>query len=1068
MTEKTIKSLYKQPVNYKLIREGYKTINGVINAQDGMPKTLDLPTPSVIYNSDLQYAVDDTKNGAPIINFSSFTLPDDETCEAKQYCYAPKGINYDYKSKEIVRHYDNFTIVGSPTITNDTIVSGFSVSNRLQLVNMPIYSAGTITSFEFMFKIHTPETFTPNGRLLNDFNSYDDVKLEVYSTGMAFNYGTSSTYIYTTSTPISTNTDYWIRVMYSNGTMSLDYSTDGINYSVAASAEIASSNIQILSSTFDIGARYYGNQDPGCTWAGSIDLSQTYIKINGGYYWLPYRDVLEEIITPIPGIMDSSVTVDNWQQNQTYKLYQLKNQSNSNVLQLTENNITNSSEKYKQYIQQITIPARDYKWYYHNIETGVYNNYNVVGSPNVNKETGVASGFSSTSYLQLPEAFNPGNNPWEMIIKIRTGSDLQTWQEIFHSSVAPNDSGRYGVSILIYSGNFELDISIDGSSWIGTDRGTFVLSEYTNYWLKVGWNSNEYYLEYSTNGVDYIRDITYTSSNHLPSLTNSWIGIYRNDNYAYPMLGTIDLSESEIKMNGNLWWSPMSTEDEWIANKSIYDYSTIGSYADILDFTKSYIGVNDSEYHKYANPKVCLMPINGGETVTEYVQNGNLVGNVIFNKYTGELNNFSTSNYVTLPAIFDPSNNSWEMIFKFNSGTIGTSKGIFAIDTYYSLVLGFKNKLCIWTSSDGSSWSSPDMDDNGLTTLSNNTDYYVKATYSNNTLTVYLSTDKTTWTTEYTQNISLAAVSSNFSKLGLYRAGGSPLDTGSIDLKECQIRINDQIWWNGIESTTELGHQYMTLFHLPNNCTMIGNISIDPYGVVSGFSNNDYIEVENNTDFGTNDYEIICKFRISNSIYDKSETIIRTEQGFILGIQNNGDTGHTNKFYSNSYYDGGWKTYTRGTSNLSLNTWYYVKVTRINGVRNVYLSTDKINWNLESTTSDNHYYSSAKHLIFGNNLSGSNDLTDGEIDLGECTIVLNGNIILDGKKYTWLPGCLYNYIDDGSAHSFDVYYDSQYTQPILVNSGQSYANGTKVDTITIPAHTTWNYTSGGTWTQTNS
>lgn len=182
-------------------------------------------------------------------------------------------------------------------------------------------------------------------------------------------------------------------------------------------------------------------------------------------------------------------------------------------------------------------------------------NFSRVGNVQVNKE-GIISGFSTTNYIRLLESFNPGNNPWEMIIKIRTGSDLQTWQEIFHSSVAPNDSGRYGFSVMIDSGTFELDISTDDSSWIGTDHGTFVLSGNTNYWVKIGWNLNEYYLEYSTNGVNYTRDITYTSSNNLPSLTNSWIGIYRNSSYMYPMLGSIDLSESYIKINNEIWWQP--------------------------------------------------------------------------------------------------------------------------------------------------------------------------------------------------------------------------------------------------------------------------------------------------------------------------------------------------------------------------------------------------------------------------------------------------------------------------------------------------------------------------------
>ena len=80
MTQKTIKALYKQPVNYKLTKDGYKTINGVIQAQDGMPKVVDLSVPSELYTTDLQYNVNTEVNGAPIITTSQFTLPDNEIC----------------------------------------------------------------------------------------------------------------------------------------------------------------------------------------------------------------------------------------------------------------------------------------------------------------------------------------------------------------------------------------------------------------------------------------------------------------------------------------------------------------------------------------------------------------------------------------------------------------------------------------------------------------------------------------------------------------------------------------------------------------------------------------------------------------------------------------------------------------------------------------------------------------------------------------------------------------------------------------------------------------------------
>lgn len=890
MTQKTIKALYKQPVNYKLIRDGYKTTNGVIQAQDGMPKVVDLSVPSELYTTDLQYNVDVDVNGAPVITTSEFTLPDDQTCEAKKYCYAPKGTDYNYIIKQQVdtKYLDttSYTLIGTPTRDNG-IISNFSSDNYLRLNE--VFNPGNNT-WEIASKIYTTSS-TEQGIFGNTSGDlYKTFIIGIYKSPLNFaialtSNGSSWDIANTRGThTVVLNKWYWIKLKFTGSSYEFYYSEDGINWvldiNIQSSASLLNSNTNNV-----LGYNNYGSPYP---FIGNIDLFETYIKIDNEYWFKPWKieTATEDVVVQIPGILDSSVVTDNWQQNQEYKLYQLKNQNNTDSLQLTENSITDTTQKYKQYINQLTIPARDYKWYYHSIETGVYDNYNVFGNPTIDTETGIVSGFSTSNYLQLPEAFNPGNNPWEMVIKIRTVSDLQAWQEIFHSSVAPNNSGRYGISVIVDSGNFELDISTDGSSWIGSDHGTFVLSENTDYWVKIGWNSNEYYLEYSTNGVDYIRDITYTVSNNLPNLTNSWIGIYRNSDYMYPMLGSIDLSESYIKINGNLWWSPMSrsTEAKWLANKSIYDYSATGLYADTLDFTKSYVGVNDSEYHKYVNPKVCLMPIDGGENVTTYALNAITVGNISFDSSTGIVNNFSANDYLKLSSVFNPGSTSWEMVFKIktpSSNSGATNQPIFetAKDANDAGRYGFQivvvdgQKLMIQMSSDGSSWAGGWISSE---ILSYNTNYWIKADYDGTTYRFYYSTDGLTYTMLDEETISGLYEQPVISCIGMGFGAMDSGFTGEIDLSQSYIKINDQIWWQGVTISEIKEHQY----------------------------------------------------------------------------------------------------------------------------------------------------------ILGNKI---------------------------------LSGCLYNYDDDGSEHQFDVYYDSNYTQPILVPAGQTYSEGTKVDTITILAHRTWDYQAGGNW-----
>ena len=352
MTQKTIKALYKQPVNYKLMRDGYKTTNGVIQAQDGMPKVVDLSVPSELYTTDLQYNVDVNVNGAPIITTSQFTLPDNEICEAKTYCYAPKGINYNYIEKQDVKYYDNFTVVGSPTITNAGIVSGFSNSNYLTIDDNPNFQ--NANSWEFITKVSVGSTSAHQKILL----------------GCGINFGvTNSGYLHLWLDNNSAFVDSDVcsaDLLTTNPFIKLSFNGTAYNCYISPNGETwtlkyaYSSTTKVLTSDHMLRLGNYSSE----YWRGTIDLSQTYIKIDDEIWWVPYTYHEEEVAIQIPGILDSSVTTDNWQQNQEYKLYQLKNQNNTDSLQLTENSITDTTQKYKQYINQLTIPARDYKWYF--------------------------------------------------------------------------------------------------------------------------------------------------------------------------------------------------------------------------------------------------------------------------------------------------------------------------------------------------------------------------------------------------------------------------------------------------------------------------------------------------------------------------------------------------------------------------------------------------------------------------------------------------------------------------------------------------------------------------------
>lgn len=884
MTQKTIKALYKQPVNYKLIKDGYKTINGVIHAQDGMPKIIDLPVPSELYTTDLQYNVDTEVNGAPIITTESFTLPDNEICEVKEYCYATKGTDYNYTRKQDVKYYDNFTIVGSPTITSVGIVSGFSDSNYLTIDDDPNFQ--NANSWEFITKVSVGST-----------SAYQKILF-----GYGINFGV-------------TNLGYLHLWLYTNGSLFVDshvcsadllstnpfikLSFDGTTYSCYISSDgetwILKYSYNSTTKIIDSGPLRLGNYGSEY-WRGTIDLSQTHIKINDEIWWVSYTYHEEEIITQIPGILDSSVTTDNWQQSQEYKLYQLKNQNNTDSLQLTENSITDTVQKYKQYIGQLTIPVRDYKWYYH---------------------------------------------------------------------------------------------SIPQSSFI-----------------------------------------------------------YR-----------------------------------WYANKSLYDYIENETYVDTLNFSDSWVNVtNDWKTQKqYVNPKVCLMPMNGGETITTYLLNATEIGNINFNTYTGIVSGFNSRNAIRLNSIFDTTL-PWELQVKFNTSNVTTRQKlngcVNSVDYNFPTVELGRNgnaKFLIDISSNGSSWNISDT--TGTYTILPNTDYWIRYGWTGTVYYLDYSLDGITFIRDIEVMSSVAAYkSSYYMGIGndMWSSSSQAPFLGIIDLSETYIKINDEIWWQGANSIVK-EHQYITTKDTLN-ITNYETATISN-GIISNITQK--MDTPQITLYKDKSFEIFGKVHTAD--VSGIQEIFAVSIYFLL--RNNG-----NNWNPCFFVNGLKQTSSYGcqpNSDYYIRCRYFPETTVIDGTtyqaNTIYFATgtqsgSDISWTERFNTSLATYFfgndASATSQTFMMNVGSQNglELWKGSIDLKECYVKVDEQFVWKGMNLReTINGCIAdNSTDDGTEQDWDVYYPANYSQPILVNAGQTYTGGTKVDTITIPAHTTWDYITGGTWTQTNS
>lgn len=169
-----------------------------------------------------------------------------------------------------------YTVVGSPTIT-DGVVSGFSNSNYLQ-INSGI-SVGQ--NFEIYTKFTTGASLSSNQELIAGKKS-SDLYLRIFIQNGATLFtsarvvGASSISHNQTSYSFQTNTTYFVKVKY-DGANKLDvFIYDNTGQQVKTNSFTLSNQINTFNSLL-IGT--VGT--PSSVWGGSIDLNETYIKVNG-------------------------------------------------------------------------------------------------------------------------------------------------------------------------------------------------------------------------------------------------------------------------------------------------------------------------------------------------------------------------------------------------------------------------------------------------------------------------------------------------------------------------------------------------------------------------------------------------------------------------------------------------------------------------------------------------------------------------------------------------------------------------------------------------------------------
>ena len=388
-------------------------------------------------------------------------------------------------------------------------------------------------------------------------------------------------------------------------------------------------------------------------------------------------------------------------------------------------------------------------------------NVTVVGTPT--NSNGVVSNFSTANYLLTPNSVDLNTvDKWEIVLRAQhnTGSLLQQ-----HSN-AP-----YTIAI---NCNMML-VNLTGSAWTNvytkSDEGITV-GEWYN--IRASFDGSVYKFERAEDNGEYVVLGTLETTNKIVSNNQSFI-IGINDVHTDPFLGSIDIPNCHIKINDQMWWRGGTGNLTLKKDSKIY------------------------------------VP-NGWEQSDYYKRNVVVTGTPTFNNSI--VSGFSTSNYLTLPEIFQPVDNNWELLIKYTpTATPSDWASLIGCGDSLDWTSGVHiyhysdGKLGLECTSTNGSWDI--VRQRGQTVLTLGTTYWVKAVYNKINYSLYLSTNGIDWNQEVSVESTTPIHASVIQTLGI-NVGFSKTIIGSIDLSESYIKINDEIWWSGITHGTSDDYDYIT------------------------------------------------------------------------------------------------------------------------------------------------------------------------------------------------------------------------------------------------------------------
>ena len=628
-------------------------------------------------------------------------------------------------------------------------------------------------------------------------------------------------------------------------------------------------------------------------------------------------------------------------------------------------------------------------------------NAQVIGAPVI--EDGVVSNFGASNYLILRDSFVPNGN-WEMVFYF----DLTEIENRDNNII-----GGHGLFINVQK-NGQISLSLhDGESYItksGT-HGNTVLTTGVKYAIKMEFDGTKYVLSLSTNGGDFIEEIVVESTATLTNSSNNFkLGRYSSGS-SY-LTGSMDLTKSYIKLNGEYWWQIGSGNLVLKAGSKVYipngfeEDGTTPKFDELVienDLVQGnwgtysvdniYVGVTiDGNIWIGDNNAIMYNPDNNTIMQNDTYQSSFPLALVTYNN--GVISSidqiFNDFGYIgttlfVLPGVKGLIPNGYN-----EDGTYKNIEGVVNnVIIRSNPNVGAKN-LCLYYDENGNASSIGfGIYDDTISTLSERDSTWTSGhyVYVKDENERYVNLNTTPSNMVVYANMTIDSATNKVTSLTPYEVKET---NDAIDIKEVHYGVGKT------NCLTELPND-INLELDPLNVTVVGTPT-NSNGVVSGFSTSSYIKTNEIPPFDKAlSFEIVIKFTIN------SLSGLQGFAGMLTGenVQCNYYISSANKLCSDGIYGN-----LEGLTALTIGQTYWSKLSYDGSKYDLLLSTNGIDYNLESSVTTNSKITTVSNFAFGvdrNANTGNNH----SIDLKESYIKIN-------DEYWWRGGTGHATLKSGS------------------------------------------------------